>query len=121
VYFTIGTLLTCAVVLRCCRTRWTSPDRRAQALEILRPPPTTPYIIRGKGIRGLVASSVDVIQRINPPFRTLLVCLVVRTLLLWYTLRNAQCSWRGVEVRCATGTLSQSLMLTVLLLRPFSR
>jgi hypothetical protein len=121
VFFTIGTLLLCAVVLRCCRTRWTSPDRRAQALKVLRPPPTSPYRIRGKGIRGVVASAVDVIQRLNSSFRTLLVCLVVRTLLFWYTLRNAQCSWRGVEVRCATGTVSETLMLTVPLLRPFSR
>lgn len=100
VLFTIVTLFISGLVLRH-RARWTTTNHRGQPLEVLRPPPNSPYRVQRKGARGLVTRGVDIVQRLNPPFRTMLVCLVARTLLFWYTLRKAQCSWRGLEVRFA--------------------
>lgn len=98
IFFTVVTLLISALVLRY-RPRWTASDRRGQPLEVLRPPAKSPYKVPGKQTVGLIARGIDVVRRLNPPFRALLICLVARSILFWYTLRYAQCTWRGLEVR----------------------
>ncbi|KAG9255781.1 glycosyltransferase family 90 protein [Emericellopsis atlantica] len=109
VFFTVITLLACSVILQC-RAQWSTSH--GPPLEVVRLTQKPALRVEHKGLFRVAARFYDTWTRLHVLFRTLLVCLIARTILFWYTLRKAQCGWIGIEAFLPFATLAASQIIT---------